>query len=423
MRSSLRSTSLILVAALLLLLVGEALRVYWIMPFPGSQRGQTLDLAFALHRGIWALRIAAGAVALWAAAQILARGGRVARVATVLALAGVGYFVYQVNGPMSAEVMFRQPQRLTFATARDLGMTGLGGTSGTTESSGSGGLPPAALVVGIELADAQGRSQARAYPIRYLGYHHQVRDLVAGQPVMVTYCTVCRTGRVYRPVVNDRVESFRLVGMDHFNAMFEDATTGSWWRQATGEAVTGARQGQRLDEVPSRQMSWGAWAALHPETDVMQPDPQFAERYARMAGFDDGTNESTLTGRDPRSWQEKSWVVGVVSGGAGSQARAFDWNELVRERVITDRVGDRPVVLLLDADDASFHAFEGAGLDLAPAADRARFVDRATGTTWSAAGVALAGPRAGERLSPLPAYQEFWHSWRTFHPETTARRN
>jgi len=415
MRPALRTTGWILVASLIVLLAGEVLRVYWIMPFPGSQRGQTLDLAYALHRAIWAIRIVAGAVAGAATARLLARGGRFARIATVAGVAGLGYVAYQANGPMSADVMFRQPGTLTFTSAREL------------RTAGSPTLPANALVVGIELSHPQGATRSRAYPIRYLGYHHQVRDEVARQEVMVTYCTVCRSGRVYRPLVDGRVESFRLVGMDHWNAMFEDATTGSWWRQANGEAVTGPLAGKRLEEIPSRQMTWAAWSALHPETEVMNPDPEFAERYARMEGFDEGTNDSALTGRDPASWAEKSWVVGVV---AGNQSRAFDWNELARDRIIADRVGDSPVLLLLGADGASFSVFEmrterdsaELPLDLEPTADLSRFRDRTTGTIWSETGIALDGPDAGARLQPLAAYQEFWHSWRTFHPESTARR-
>jgi hypothetical protein len=281
--------------------------------------------------------------------------------------------------------------------------------------------------VGVALTDAQGRTQARAYPIQLIGYHHQVRDVVAGQPVMVTYCTVCRTGRVFSPVVDDSADTFRLVGMDHWNAMFEDARTGSWWRQATGEAVAGPLKGKkRLAEIPSRQMTWAAWSARYPGSDVMQPDPRFAARYANMEGYAEGTNENSLTGRDPRSWQRKSWVVGVLAGNA---ARAFDWNELARERVLNDRVGDRPVVLLLGADGASFHVFDarpggkGPRLDFERTADPSRFRDRATGATWDESGLGLDGPQAGTRLTPIPAYQEFWHSWQTFRPATTARRD
>lgn len=410
-RSPQRAAGLTFAFALLVLLAAEVLRVYWIMPLPGSQQGDTLGAAYALHRWILAVRILAGGAALWAAARLLARGRWPARVLVVLSLALLGFVAYQTNGPMSADVMFRQPTALTFATM------------------GKGAVAPDALVVGIALADAQGRTQARAYPIQFIGYHHQVRDMVAGRPVMVTYCTVCRTGRVFSPLVDGKEDDFRLVGMDHWNAMFEDSRTGSWWRQATGEAVAGPLTGKTLAEIPSQQMTWAAWSARHPGSDVMQPDPRFAPRYASMEGYAEGTSEGTLTGRDERSWQRKSWVVGVLAGtAAGSAARAFDWNELVRERVINDRVGNQPVLLLLGADNVSFQAFDarpggGPPLELERTAEPARFRDKATGATWDESGLALDGPQAGTRLTAIPAYQEFWHSWQDFHPATTARRN
>ena len=59
----------------------------------------------------------------------------------------------------------------------------------------------------------------------------------------------------FGPEIDGTTEEFRLVGMDHFNAMFEDKTTGSWWRQATGEAVTGPRKGMALKEYPIYQKS------------------------------------------------------------------------------------------------------------------------------------------------------------------------
>lgn len=407
-----RAAGLTFTIALLVLLAAEVLRVYWIMPMPGSQQGDTLGAAYALHRWILAVRILAGAAVIWAAARLLARGRWPARVFCVLALALTAFVIYQTNGPMSADVMFRQPTSLTFATM------------------GNGAVAPNALVVGVALADSNGRIQARAYPIQFIGYHHQVRDVVAGQPVMVTYCTVCRTGRVFSPLVDGTADTFRLVGMDHWNAMFEDSRTGSWWRQATGEAVAGPLTGKRLAEIPSQQMTWAAWSARHPGSTVMQPDPRFAPRYANMEGFAEGTSNGTLTGRDSRSWERKSWVVGVLAGNTpGTAARAFDWNELVRERVINDRIGDQPVLLLLGADGVSFHAFDarpggsGPQLDLERTADPSRFRDRATGATWDETGLALDGPQAGTRLTAIPTYQEFWHSWQDFHPSTTARRN
>ncbi|MFM9653974.1 DUF3179 domain-containing (seleno)protein, partial [Streptomyces galilaeus] len=73
--------------------------------------------------------------------------------------------------------------------------------------------------------------------------------------MIATYCTVCRTGRIFSSTVDGVPEKFRLVGMDHFNAMFEDARTKSWWQQATGKAITGKQKGKQLIEMASQQMS------------------------------------------------------------------------------------------------------------------------------------------------------------------------
>jgi hypothetical protein len=400
-----RGAGWLLASGLLLFLAFEVGRVWLIMPLPGSQHVEAVDLAHALHRARWIVRLLLAALVAWTAWGVLRNGRWWQRIAALLGFAVLGVVAWQANGPMSADVMFRQPTRLAF-------------------SADAAALPPEALVVGVALPMADGRVRARAYPIQVIGYHHQVRDTLTDTALMVTYCTVCRTGRVFSPLVGGEPDSFRLVGMDRWNALFEDARTGSWWRQATGEAVAGELAGQRLAEVPSRQMGWGAWKALHPESDVLLPDPEFAASYERLQAFADGTSTSLLTGRDRGSWRDKSWVVGVPAGGA---ARAFDWNELVARRVIRDEVGDVPVLVVLAGDSVTFHAFDarpggtGEPLDLAATADRSRFRDRATGATWESSGLALDGPSAGTRLTALPAYQEFWHSWRTFHPATSVR--
>jgi len=360
----------------------EVAHVYLIMPMPGSQRAASIDLAYFLHgyrlgfRVLLAALVLAGFAAAWR--------GRIWRKAlVVIALVIAGGITWLANREMAADRMFVQPRTLTMARPTD------------------NTVDPARLVVGVTL-----NGEARAYPIQFIGYHHQVRDVVGGVPVMVTYCTVCRTGRVFSPSVDGHEESFRLVGMDHFNAMFEDRTTGSWWRQATGQAVVGPRKGARLAELASAQVSLDEWLALYPASLVMQADPAFADRYAKSFDFESGASRSQLTGTDTVSWREKSWVVGIELNGA---SKAFDWNRLRAEHVINDEVGGTPVVIVLLADEKSFLAFERP--DAAT-----RFELRGDSLISDASRHAL-----GDALPPLPpvqASQEFWHSWRTFHPGT-----
>jgi hypothetical protein len=286
---------------------------------------------------------------------------------------------------MAADKMFEQPRTLSLRPA------------------GENQVPLDGLVVGIEV-----NGEARAYPLRLIGYHHQVRDTVGGTDVLVTYCTVCRTGRVFSPLVDGKVERFRLVGMDRWNALLEDESTGSWWRQATGAAVAGRREGTKLAVMRSDQVTLREWLAIHPSSLVMQADPAFADSYPKDDTFEKGTSRKRLSGTNPESWQEKSWVVGIE---IGDRSKAFDWNRLRRERVINDSVAGTPIVLVLAADEASFYAFERPDAGT-------RFALEGETLVGASGRYGLSGKGSGGNLTPVAASQEFWHSWRSFHPET-----
>ncbi|HMI47422.1 MAG TPA: DUF3179 domain-containing (seleno)protein, partial [Gemmatimonadaceae bacterium] len=213
-----------------LLVLFEIANVYFIMPMPGSQRMASIDLAYMIYSWRWLFRAVFAAMIIAGAPSAWRTPGR-KRFAAPAVLVVAAAVVYVVNFQMAADHMFIAPKSV-FMVPADLNK-----------------VDTSRLIVGIDI-----NGQARAFPIQFIGYHHQVRDTVNGQPIMVSYCTVCRTGRVFSPIVDGRTESFRLVGMDHFNAMFEDSTTGSWWRQANGEAIAGPAKGKALTEIPSRQV-------------------------------------------------------------------------------------------------------------------------------------------------------------------------
>ena len=49
---------------------------------------------------------------------------------------------------------------------------------------------------------------ARAYPLRYLMWHEIVNDVVAGQPIAVTFCPLCNTGMVFDARVDGTALTF-----------------------------------------------------------------------------------------------------------------------------------------------------------------------------------------------------------------------
>jgi hypothetical protein len=365
------------------LLLFEVANVYFIMPMPGSQKMNSIDTAYFLYRWRWVFR--GLFVLLLLIGLFKANWKRKWTVAIPLLI--VGGIIYMANFIMAADHMFYQPKKVFMVNAA--------GNKVDTNR----------LIIGVV-----NNGEAKAYPIRLLGYHHQVQDTIGGMPVMVTYCTVCRTGRVYQPLVNGKPEQFRLVGMDHFNAMFEDATTKSWWRQVTGEAIAGKLKGQLLPEFFSTQTSLSEWLKLNPGSLIMQPDPAFENEYDTTLKYEAGKSKSKLTGTDSLSWNDKSWVIGIK---AGTATKAYDWNTLKAARVINDNFGKSNIVLVLAKDNKSFFAFERPSANSQFSLQNDTLVANGRHYTINGKGI-----DTGFALKPLPAYQEFWHSWKTFNPNT-----
>lgn len=367
------------------LLVFEILKVYLIMPMPGSQTFESLDIAYVLHTYRWHLRVMFGLAIIIGSTQAFKTKWKWIPALSLLLTAIV---VYIFNFEMTADNIFKEPYALTFKTQKE------------------NVLSDSSVVIAVSRNE-----DAKAYPIRYIGYHHQVRDTLGGESVMITYCTVCRTGRVFSPAVNGNTETFRLVGMDHFNAMFEDRSTKSWWRQATGEAVAGPLKGYQLPEIESQQLTLGKFFALYPFGKVMQADEASVSMYDSLARFEKGKSKSKLTGTDSLSWKDKSWVIGIESG---SRSKAYDWNELKVKRIINDRMGDTPIIIILSDDSQSFAAFEIPS-------DTLNFIIQhdtliAHHLLYNFNGLPISGATAP--LKKVRTSQEFWHSWKTFHPNT-----
>lgn len=371
-------------SAALLLIFFEVANVFFIMPMPGSQKMESIGIAYFLYSKRWIIRsililiALVGVIRAWKNTKWLV-------IFLLLAYAGV---LYLTHFKMAADTMFYQPRHLHFLKAD------------------SNVVSPDRLIIGVTH-----NGEAKAYPIQYLGYHHQVQDTIGGKPVMVTYCTVCRTGRVFEPKVNGQFEKFRLVGMDHYNAMFEDHTTKSWWRQATGEAIAGPLAGNKLPEVPSIQSSLETWLDLYPGSLIMQADSNFSEIYDGLSDYESGQRLGRLTRRDTASWQDKSWIAGID---LGEVSKAYDWNELISKGVINDSLASTPVSIVVARDQKSLFAFRRHSNEQLLSFRNDTLTDGRIDYILS--GIAM--DTAAKALRIIPVYQEYWHSWRTFHPNT-----
>ena len=122
---------------------------------------------------------------------------------------------------------------------------------------------------------------------------------------------------------------------------------------------------------------------------------------------------------DTLTWDERSWIIGVM---VDKIAIAYPWKNLINNRIIQDNVNNKNIILTVGLDDISFYAMQRniKGRELTFIADSSNtfLLDSASNTKWTFQGECIEGQWKGEWLPLINAYNEYWHSWKSFHPNT-----
>lgn len=267
------------------------------------------------------------------------------------------------------------------------------------------------LVFGVEI-----NGDARAYPLRIMGWHEMFNDVIGGKPVALAYCTLCGAGVLYETTIPGQGAPF-VFGSSGFlyrsNKLMFDRRTDSLWNQFTGKPVAGplVKSGIELKALPVTITSWAEWQRKHPDTRVLSLETGHRRDYGSGVVYRDYFGSADLMfpslggGRD---LEQKDYVFGLrLPGGAKAYPlRTFDGG-----RVINDRVGFRDVVLVGVAKTRTVRAYDSGGRRFTGGTLDA--LTDSTGTVWRAEEEALISP-TGDRLPRLPGHIAYWFGWQSF---------
>ena len=235
---------------------------------------------------------------------------------------------------------------------------------------------------------------------------------------------------MWRAEIDGRRLRFHLAGINNQNFLMADEQTGSWWQQVTGEAILGPLKGRRLALVPYDEIGFAAWKREHAGGRVLRPDGGAPwRRFSRDWEAETARLPVVTPVRAGDALQPREVVVGVRLNGA---ARAYPLAALRRQSPVEDAVGNVPILLLVGEDGRSVRAFERtvdgrethlflkAGPKAEPrAGPPLRLVDAGTGSEWSFAGEAVAGPLAGKKLAKVFVLKDYWFDWKGYNPDTS----
>lgn len=368
---------------LFLLIVPAAVRHVLLWPIGPNQRLDSLPWVYGLDKAQPFLVLIGFVLLVLGMYRLFRRGGGLLTVVGVLIAGVLPMAVYYGMDRTAARTIFEPLFEPAFA-------------QGVSDE-----LPGETLILGLRLGD-----EVRAYPIRLLAYHHQVTDEVDGRPLLVTYCSRCRTGKIFDARLDGNVIGMELVGAIYDNSVYRDVDSGSYWFQANGKFVTGSLEGRALTELRTDQMTLEKWLQLYPDSLVMQPDSRHEVGYGRF-GFASWDKKRNL----PDIAAEWQWVLGVLpSGEIGGEAKGYAWTYLAGERLIQDEVDGVPVAVLLSTDGVSHRVwdrrFDDRVLNLAVQDDSDELVDTESGLVIGFDGVVRAVPVVEEPVDGADAESE-----------------
>jgi hypothetical protein len=280
----------------------------------------------------------------------------------------------------------------------------------------SGWLHPKEPVLVVEHA-----GEARAYPLQILIWHELVNDQMGELPILVSYCPLCNSALVFDRRVDGRVYDFGVSGMLRRSDMvMYDRQTDSLWQQVTGEAIVGTMTGKALALLPSQTLAFATFCEVFPDGRVL----------SRHTGHERPYGKNPYVKYETRNGLER--VVALTQAG---RSKAYPFERLRRAGVLEDRLGSLRYVIFFEPETltaldeqhiAQSRAVGTVGVFSPELEGRrltfrrrdGRIVDKQTGSTWTVAGTATAGPLAGKRLTPVQHGVYFAFAWLAFYPGT-----
>jgi hypothetical protein len=238
---------------------------------------------------------------------------------------------------------------------------------------------------------------------------------------------------VFQRTVDGIALRFHLAGINNQNFLMRDEQTGTYRQQITGLAVSGPLAGRRLTLVPADELSFALWKAERPGGAVLNDVPKYARDYSPQDWDVKMAKAPTVISYAQASLKPRDLMLGIHAFGA---SRAVPYEVLVKEKLIPDRIGGEPILIVLGEDSKSVRVFRqrmagaaeppqfyrivGSGAGQAKEiASGALLMDAPTGSEWNFQGCAVAGKSKGVCLEQVGVMKDYWFDWRHYDPDTT----
>jgi Protein of unknown function (DUF3179) len=232
---------------------------------------------------------------------------------------------------------------------------------------------------------------------------------------------------VFQRIVNGLELTFHLAGINNQNFLMRDEQTGTYWQQITGLAVSGPLAGRRLRLVSADELTFALWKAEQPAGTVLKDVPKYVKEYAPRDWDVDMAKAPTVISYAQAGLKARDLMLGIHGS---NSSRAFPYQAVLKEKLVQDRVGTEPVILVVGSDNHSVRAFRQRipalsetpqfyRIDAGAKTADTLLMDASTGSQWNFTGCAVEGKLKGTCLERVDVIRDYWFDWRNYNPGTT----
>jgi hypothetical protein len=227
------------------------------------------------------------------------------------------------------------------------------------------------------------KNESRVYPLQIMVWHEIVNDIVAGDPLLISYCPLCGSAIAYQRRVNSQDLLFGTSGkLYNSDLVMYDSATDSLWVQIGGLAVAGPLTGTKLEPVAIHTIVWRDFknTTLANISKILSRNTGFSRNYGRdpYGNYYESSYLFFPVDNEDKRIHPKTVIYGVEVNG---KFKAYTEDDLKELKTIEDTIGSARVIIQRD----NLGKVSAQNLDTGAA---------------------------------LIAERDFWFAWYAFHPTT-----
>ena len=266
----------------------------------------------------------------------------------------------------------------------------------------------------IALIEYEGIS--KAYPLDYVIHHHIINDTFNDKTVALTYCAMCRS---IIPFDVTDIGPLFVASFKNANMIVADKKTGTFFQQASFNSIIGELHPHTLKMINFQILPWKTIKDLinHPQVAIINKNDLRPFKLP-MPGVWKKVMSSELTpglSNKDKTFPSKTHIIGITDTTI-NDAVFYLKSEVLREGIVNNEASNFTLISMGN----SVNGFKTKDIILSLKNNQI-LEDTISKSCWDIRGKYLHGTIKND-LNQIFISDEYWFSWKKFHPKSKLLR-